>query len=133
VRLWRWIVADVVYAVHDRQIAEHGGLDGVRDQGAVESALARPRNLAAYGDPDAASFAAAYAFGLAKNHGFADGNKRTAWAIARVFLADNDCRLRFDPIDAIKAVEALAGGTLDEAQLADWFRRRIVSDSPPEE
>jgi len=117
-----------MYAVHDRQISEHGGLDGVRDQGAVESALARPRNLAAYGDPDAAAVAASYAFGFARNHGFADGNKRTAWILARVFLADNGYRLRFDPIDAIRMVEALAAGALEEVTVADWFRQRIVND-----
>jgi len=120
-----------MYAVHDRQLAEHGGLDGVRDQGAVESALARPRNLAAYGDPDAAALAASYAFGFARNHGFADGNKRTAWILARVFLADNGCRLRFDPADAIRMVETLAAGALEEPQIADWFRQRIINDPDP--
>jgi len=120
-----------MYAVHDRQLAEHGGLDGVRDQGAVESALARPRNLAAYGDPDAAALAASYAFGFARNHGFADGNKRTAWILARVSLADNGCRLRFDPADAIRMVETLAAGALEEPQIADWFRQRIINDPDP--
>ena len=90
---WRWIDASLVYAIHDRQLAEHGGLDGIRDRGGVESALARPRNLAEYGEPDAAALAAAYAYGLLRNHGFADGNKRTAWVAARLFLADNGCKL----------------------------------------
>ncbi len=124
--VWRWVAPEVVYAVHDRQISEHGGLDGVRDRDAVESAIARPRNLAAYGDPDAAALAAAYAFGLARNHGFADGNKRTAWVVARVFLVDNGQRLRFDKADAVRAAEALAAGCLGEAELADWFRARLV-------
>lgn len=123
---WRWVVAEVVYAVHDRQLAEHGGLDGVRDRGAVESALARPQNLAAYGDPDAAALAAAYAYGLLRNHGFADGNKRTAWVIARSFLADNGYLLRFEPAETVGVVEAVAADTLEEDQLAEWFRRRIV-------
>lgn len=123
--VWRWVGAAVVYAVHDRQLAEHGGLDGLRDQGAVESALARPRNLAAYGQPDAAGLAAAYAYGLARNHGFADGNKRTAWVVARLFLADNGCRLTFDKTDAVRTVEAVAAGSLDEAALAEWFRQRL--------
>jgi death on curing protein len=123
---WRWIGSSLVYAIHDRQIAEHGGLDGVRDQGAVESALARPQNLAAYAEPDASALAAAYAYGLARNHGFADGNKRTAWVIARVFLADNGYRLTFDPADAVRTVESLAGGALSEDELASWFRRRIA-------
>ena len=120
--VWRWVAPEVVYAVHDRQLSEHGGLDGVRDHGALESALARRKNLAAYGDPDAAAVAAAYAFGIARNHGFADGNKRTAWVVARVFLADNGHELRFDKADAIRTVEALAAGGFSEAELADWFR-----------
>lgn len=122
---WRWIGPVVTYAVHDRQLAEHGGLDGVRDRGAVESALARPQNLAVYGKPDAADLAAAYAFGIARNHGFVDGNKRTAWVVARLFLADNGHRLRFDPQEAIRTVEAVAAGTLQERDLAEWFRQRL--------
>jgi death-on-curing protein len=122
---WRWIRSELVYAIHDRQLAEHGGLDGVRDQGAIESALARPRTLVAYGEPDAADIAAAYAFGLARNHGFSDGNKRTAWVVARLFLSDNSIRLRFDPVDAVKTVEALAAGELREDELAAWIRDRI--------
>jgi death on curing protein len=123
---WRWVGADVVYAVHDRQIAEHGGLDGLRDPGAVESALARPQNLAVYGEPDAADLAAAYAYGLARSHGFADGNKRTAWVIARLFLADNGYRMRFDPAEAVRTTEKLAAGTLEESQLAEWFRHHLA-------
>jgi death on curing protein len=122
---WRWVGAEVLFAVHDRQIAEHGGLDGVRDVGAVESALARPQNLAAYEQPDAAALAAAYAFGLARNHGFADGNKRTAWVVARLFLADNGYHVSFDPADAVKTVESLAAGAISERELAEWFRRQL--------
>lgn len=129
---WRWIREDVLFAVHDRQIAEHGGLEGIRDRGAVESALARPQNLAAYGEPDAAALAAAYAFGLARNHGFTDGNKRSAWVAARLFLADNGCHLKFDPTDAIRTFEALAEGILSEEQMAEWFRQRIESNPPPD-
>jgi death-on-curing protein len=121
---WRWIGSDVVYAIHDRQIAEHGGLDGVRDQGVIESALARPINLLAYGEPDAADLAAAYAYGLARNHGFADGHKRIAWTTARLFLADNGFRLQFDKLDAVRTMEAIAAGTLGEGDLAMWFRQR---------
>ena len=128
---WRWVRADVVFAVHDRQLAEHGGLDGVRDRGAVESALARPQNLAAYGAPDVADLAAAYAYGLARNHGFSDGNKRTAWVVARLFIADNDYTLKFDPLDAIRTMEGVAAGAIDEAQLAQWFRDRLISPVPP--
>jgi death on curing protein len=124
---WRWIAPAVVYAIHDRQLAEHGGQDGVRDRGAIESAFARPQNLALYEEPDAADLAAAYAFGLARNHGFVDGNKRTAWVIARLFLADNGYRLRYDPTDAVRIVEALASGTVDQHGMAQWFRERLVT------
>jgi death on curing protein len=126
VNSWRWVSPALVYAVHDRQIAEHGGLEGVRDQGAVESALDRPRNLAAYGAPDAAALAAAYAFGMLRNHGFADGNKRTAWIVARLFLADNGFRLAFDKLDAIRTTEQAAAGLFGETELAEWFRQRAT-------
>ena len=122
---WRWVDPEVAAAVHDRQLAEHGGGLGVRDAGLLSSALARPENLAAYGAPDAADLAAAYAFGIARNHPFVDGNKRTAWVVARLFLRLNDVSLTFDPADAITAVEGMAAGRLDEAGLADWFRARI--------
>lgn len=122
---WCWVEPSVVFAIHDRQLAEHGGADGIRDPGAIESALAHPVNLASYSDPDAAALAAAYASGLAKNHGFVDGNKRTAWVVARLFLADNGQRLSFDPLDAIQIMEGVAGGRINEATLADWFRRHL--------
>jgi death-on-curing protein len=122
---WTWGVPDVVEAIHDRQLAEHGGGAGLRDAGLLSSALARPDNLAAYGDPDAADLAAAYAFGIAKNHPFVDGNKRTAWVVARLFLALNGVQLAFSPTDAITTVEALAAGTIGEPEVAAWLRRRI--------
>jgi death-on-curing protein len=123
---WVWVVPDVVQAIHDRQLAEHGGGDGLRDAGLLSSALARAENAAAYGTPDAADLAAAYAFGIAKNHPFVDGNKRTAWAVARLFLRLNNCRLEFVAAEAIAAVEALAAGSLDEAELAAWYRTRMT-------
>ena len=125
---WRWVRRDLVYAVHDMQLARHGGRAGLRDQNLVESALSRPEQLHTYGQPppDAAQLAAAYAYGLARNHGFSDGNKRTAWVVARVFLADNDIELAFSEIDAIHTMQAVASGTLDEQQLAVWFRQRMV-------
>ena len=123
---WTWVGLAVVQALHDRQLAEHGGLPGVRDMGALESALARPLNLAAYGEPDAADLAAAYAFGLARNHGFADGNKRSAWVVARLFLMANGVSLNFDKAEALQMVLALAAGELAEDQVAAWFRERIV-------
>lgn len=125
---WRWVRADLVYAVHEIQLSRHGGLDGIRDQNAVESALAGAEQLYAYGNPppDAAQLAAAYAYGLARNHGFIDGNKRTAWVVARVFLADNGARLQFTEIEAVRVMEDVASGVLDAQQLATWFRQRMV-------
>ena len=125
---WRWVRRDLVYAVHDMQLARHGGRAGLRDQNLVESALSRPEQLHTHGQPppDAAQLAAAYAYGLARHHGFSDGNKRTAWVVARVFLADNDIQLVFSEIDAIHTMQAVASGALDEQQLAVWFRQRMV-------
>ena len=122
---WIWIGTSIAQAVHDRQLAEHGGADGVRDQGALESALARPQNLAAYEEGDAAALAAAYAFGVARNHPYVDGNKRTAWVLARLFLAANDIGIKFDREDSIRTMLALAAGELSESELAEWFRQRI--------
>ena len=123
---WRWISETLIFAVHDRQLAEHGGPSGIRDKGAVESALARPKNLAAYGDPDVAALAAAYCYGIARNHGFVDGNKRTAWIAARLFLRDNDRQLSFDKLEAVKLVEDVAAGRLTEDDLAAWLRSRLL-------
>ena len=122
---WRWVGVSVVLAIHDRQLAEHGGEDGIRDLGMVESALARPLNLAGYEDPDAAALAASYAWGLARNHGFIDGNKRTAWVAARLFLADNGRNFEFEPLEAVRIMEGVAAGRIDEAALAGWFRSRL--------
>lgn len=123
---WRFVAQAVVLAVHGSQVARHGGVDGVRDLGALEAALARPRNLVAYGAPDAAELAAAYAFGIAKAHAFVDGNKRTAWIVARVFLADNGCRLAFERAEAVEAMVGLAAGTVSESALAGWLRERLA-------
>ena len=123
---WRWIADELIFAAHDRQISEHGGRPGIRDINLIESALAKPQNLAAYGEPDAAELAASYAFGLAKNHGFVDGNKRIAWLSARLFLADNGYRLSFAKTEAVRLVEELAAGTVSEKALAAWFRERLT-------
>ena len=120
-----WLDARDANAIHERQLAEHGGGQGVRDQGLLESALARAKNRWAYGDDDPAILAAAYAFGTARNHPFVDGNKRTAWVIARLFLVLNRHRLVFTPADAIAFMLALAAGELSEEQVADWFRERV--------
>ncbi len=122
---WIWVIAEVVSALHDRQLAEHGGPNGLRNPGGLESALARAPNLAAYGDPDAADLAAAYANGIARNHPFVDGNKRTAWVVARLFIADNGHTLVYDDGEAIQAMLDLAAGEMSEDEFAAWLRERI--------
>jgi len=122
---------DVVHAIHDRQLAEHGGLPGILNQGSLAAALARPRNLAAYEEPDAAALAAAYAYGLLRNHPFADGNKRTAWVVARLFLVDNGFHFQFDPADAVRTIDAVAAGKCKEPEFAEWFRARISRRGKP--
>lgn len=120
-----WLDAPVALAVHDRQLAEHGGGTGIRDQGMLDSALARPRNQWVYGIEDPCALAAAYAFGVARNHPFVDGNKRTAWVLARLFLSLNSIRIRFSAEDAIQMMLSLAAGDPSEEELADWFRTRL--------
>jgi death on curing protein len=122
---WIWLTLDVALAVHAEQIAEHGGGQGVRDAGLVESALARPQNLVAYGEADAAALAAAYAFGIARKHHFVDGNKRTAATICETFLMLNGYTLVASDAELVVAFLALAAGELNEEQVADWFRERI--------
>lgn len=123
---WTWIGIEPALALHDRQLAEHGGPAGVRDAGGLESELARPLNLVSYGDPDAATLAASYAYGIARNHPFIDGNKRTAWVLARLFLRANGVVLVFEKADAIRLMLRLAASEIDEDALATWFREQIV-------
>lgn len=123
-----WLDERVALAVHDRQLAEHGGGAGVRDSTLLESALARPVNRWGYGDDDPAALAAAYAYGVARNHPFVDGNKRTAWVLARLFLALNNHRLDFTAQEAIDVMLALAAGELGEEELADWFRDHLAAN-----
>ncbi len=123
----RWVNERVTFALHDRQLAEHGGPSGVRDAGALASALARPVNRWAYGEDDRCALAAAYAFGIARNHPFTDGNKRTAWVAARLFLRLNGVHLAYTERDAIATVLALAAGNLTEDELADWFRQHLAA------
>ena len=120
---WIWVDASVARAIHDEQLSEHGGAAGVRDLNAFESAMARPINLAANGDPDVAALAAAYGFGLARNHALVDGNKRTAYMVAEMFLALNGIKLTSSDADGILTFVALAAGDVTEDELADWFRR----------
>ena len=122
---WRWIDRRALDLLHDESIAEHGGAIGVRDEGLLESALARPQNLLAYGDPDVAALAAAYAYGLAKNHAFVDGNKRAAFLSAGMFLAINGWKLVTTQAEATLAMLALAAGEMDEAEFGAWIRNRI--------
>ena len=124
---WVWVSAEVALAAHLEQIAEHGGAEGVRDAGLLDSAMARPRNLADYGAPDAAALAAAYAFGIARNHPFTDGNKRTAAVVSETFLGLNGYRLTASDAELVVAFVALAAGELAEDELADWFRQRTTS------
>jgi death-on-curing protein len=121
-----WIEKPVALAIHDRQLAEHGGGTGVRDDGLLESALARPLNQWTYGEEDPCQLAAAYAFGVVRNHPFVDGNKRTGWVLARLFLALNGVALSFDAGDAIRTMLDFAAGDLGEADLADWFRQHLA-------
>ena len=119
---WTWIERAVVWAVHEAQLAEHGGSAGVRDAGLLASALARPLNLVAYGEPDAAALAAAYGFGIARNHPFIDGNKRTAFVCTELFLVLNGASLTADDADCVATMLALAAGDLAEADFAAWLR-----------
>lgn len=126
-RQWRWIGPATAHAIHDRQLAEHGGLEGIRDLGAIESALGRPMQFAEYDTPDVFALAACYLWGLVRNHGYADGNKRTAWVIARVFLADHGVRISFDKLEAVHMVQRAAAGELPQHAIATWFRTRAVT------
>ena len=123
---WRWLREEVAFALHDEQLAEHGGAAGVRDIGLLQSALARPENLATYGDPDAAALAAAYAFGIARNHPFTDGNKRTAAVTALLFLIHNGIGFRIGEAELVVMTLALAAGELTEDEVAAWFRDRLA-------
>ena len=123
----RWLTKAEVLDAHERQLAEHGGPTGVRDDGLLESALARPENFRAYGAPALADLAAAYAFGLAKNHPFIDGNKRTSLAACTTFLLMNGYRLPVDDTANIATWQALAAGTVTEADLAAWLREKVTA------
>ncbi len=119
---WRWVDKRLLLLLHDESLAEHGGASGLRDEGLLDSALARPLNLVAYGSPDFADLAAAYAHGLAKNHPFVDGNKRAAFLSAGLFLALNGYRLVASQADATLAVFGLAAGDVSEEEFARWIR-----------
>ena len=122
-----WLLEETITAIHHRQVAEHGGSEGLRDEGLLLSALARPENLLTYGEPapDLASLAAAYAYGIARNHPFVDGNKRTALVAARTFLILNGVDLEATQDDKVLTFLSLAEGAVSEEELADWIRKRI--------
>ena len=123
---WRWIDRRALELLHDESLAEHGGASGIRDEGLLESALARPLNLAAYGEPDFAELAASYAVGLAKNHAFVDGNKRAAFLAVGLFLALNCWRLVTTQADATLAVLNIAAGEWNDDAFARWLRDHCV-------
>jgi len=117
-----WVIESVVLALHEEHLAEHGGAVGICDRGLLESALFRPRNLVNYGNPDLAALAAAYGFGLVRNHPFVDGNKRTAFMVTELFLALNGQELIADDPSCVIAMLRLAEGSLSETEFADWIR-----------
>lgn len=123
---WKWISRDVLVLLHDESLAEHGGASGLRDSGLLDSALARPLHIDAYGSPDLSELAAAYGVGMAKNHPFVDGNKRAAFLATGLFLLINGYRLRATQVEATLTMFDVAAGTLDEAGFADWIRAHIV-------
>jgi death-on-curing protein len=124
---WIWISEEVACAAHLEQLAEHGGGQGVRDMTLLQSAMARPVNLANYGQPDAGALAAAYAFGVARNHPFVDGNKRTAAVVSETFLLLNGHQLSVTDAELVVAFVALAAGELTEDEMADWFRLHLAA------
>jgi death on curing protein len=128
---WNWITKEVAIAAHDVLVSEFGGPAGIRDLNALESALGRPRNLAAYKSPDLAALAAAYAFGLIRNHAFTDGNKRTGYTLALAFLLDNGAAFIGTDAESVETMLAVAAGELSEDDLATWFRARLQPKPQP--
>ena len=119
---WRWLSKRAVLAIHAEQLAEHGGAPGIRDEGLLDSALARPRQRAAYAEPDAPDLAASYGYGIVRNHPFVDGNKRTGFVAGATFLLLNGRAFEAAEADVVTIFEQLAAGELTEQRLADWFR-----------
>lgn len=119
---WAWLDKQLLVILHDESLSLHGGASGVRDEALLDSALARAANLAHYGNPDYAELAAAYGFGLAKNHAFVDGNKRAAFLSVGLFLSVNGWRLKATQVDATLTVLSLAAGEMTEADFASWIR-----------
>lgn len=122
---WIWVTLEVAIAAHAEQLAEHGGGEGVRDLGLLESAMTRPQNLAQYSELDIAELAASYAFGIARNHPFVDGNKRTVAVVSETFLVLNGGTLLASDAELVVAFLALAAGELSEDELTAWFRDHL--------
>ena len=127
---WRWIDRAVLIAVHEMQLAEHGGGTGLGDANLLESALSRPLNLAAYGEPDVCALAAAYGYGISRNHAFIDGNKRTALVATELFLRLNGWRLIISDADCVLTMLNLAAGELSEDDFSAWLRSHVAPRAP---
>jgi death-on-curing protein len=121
-----WVSKAVVLALHEEQLAEHGGSPGLRDEGLLESALGKPQHLLSYAQPDLADLAAAYAVGLAKNHAFVDGNKRVSNVVTLTFLLLNGADLKTDDTEQVRVWLAIADGTMSEERVANWIREHMV-------
>ena len=123
---WVWIERSVILAIHEMQLAEHGGGNGIRDVNLLDSALARPLNLAAYGEPDAPALAAAYGYGISRNHAFIDGNKRTGFVAAELFLRLNGYQLAAGDADCVLTMLSVAAGDITEDEFATWLRAHTM-------
>ena len=122
---WQWLDRALIHAIHDEQLAEHGGATGIRDNHLLESALARPEQLAHYQTPDAAELAASYGYGISRNHPFLDGNKRTAFVAVELFLALNGQELFAGDADCVVTMLSVASGGTTEAEFAGWIRSNL--------
>lgn len=122
---WKWVSREALLLLHDESLSEHGGGSGLRDEGLLDSALARPLNLALYETPDIAALAASYGVGLARNHPFVDGNKRAAFLAVGMFLVRNGHRLKTSQVDATLTMLGVAAGDIAEADFAHWLRDHI--------
>jgi len=122
-----WVDLEVALAIHDEQLAEHGGQTGVRDRGLLESAKGRPMNQFAYGEHSLARLAASYAFGISRNHPFLDGNKRTSLVVAELFLVLNGLELASNDAETVATFLRLAAGDLTEEALADWIEANATA------
>jgi death on curing protein len=126
---WIWLDGQVLLAVHDEQLAEHGGQAGVRDMALFDSALARAQQVAAYGEPDVAALAAAYGYGISRNHPFLDGNKRTAFVAVELFLMLNGYRLAATDVDCVLTMLDVASGQITEPEFVAWIQKHLAVDN----